>query len=189
MRTLLALSVAAALAGCSRPRTAPEPPPATAAAAPAATAEATPPEPQPQPAPPSAPMPAPAAAPAPEAVFAPVVDVVGTLREANAAAAKGQLDEANRLYASVVDAPNVSRDAIISAATGLYRTGDFIDAVRAFARLGTFARGEEDLRYYNAVALFETGRYAEAKKELACALPYIDLTSDVARYRAKIEGK
>jgi hypothetical protein len=187
MRTLLALSVAAALAGCTRPRTAPEPPPETTSAPPAATAEAPPPEPQPQPVAAPAPMPAPA--PAPESVFAPAVDVLTTLREANAAAAKGQTEDANRLYASVVDAPNASRDAIISAATGLYRTGDFIDAVRAFARLGTFARGEEDLRYYNAVALFETGRYAEAKKELACALPYIDVTADVVRYRAKIEGR
>jgi len=187
MRMLLALSVAAMLAACARPRTVPDLPPATTAEPPAATAEVTPPEPQPQPAPAPAPVPVPA--PAPESVFAPVADVVATLREANAAAAKGQADDANRLYASVVDAPNVSRDAIISAATGLYRTGDFIDAVHAFARLGTFARGEEDLRYYNAVALYETGRYAEAKKELACALPYIDVTSDVARYRAKIEGR
>jgi len=185
MRTFLALSVAAVLAACARPRTAPEPPPETTTAQPAANAETTPPEPQPQPVPAPAPMPP----PAPESVVAPVVDVLATLREANAAAAKGQIDDANRLYASVVDAPNASRDAIISAATGLYRTGDFIDAVRAFTRLGTFARGEEDLRYYNAVALFETGRYAEAKKELACALPYIDVTGDVARYRAKIEAK
>src|SRR6185503_14424952 len=139
MRTFLALSVAAALAGCARPRTAPEPPPETTTAPPAATAEVTPQEPQPQAVPAPVPVPEPTPAPAPESVVAPTVDVVATLREANAAAAKGQTDDANRLYASVVDAPNASRDAIISAAPGLYRTGDFIDAARAFALLVTFA--------------------------------------------------
>jgi len=152
MRTLLALLLIAALAGCARPKVAPEPPP---------------------------PPP-----PASESN-----DAADTLRQANTAAANGQVAHANRLYASVVDAPNASRDAVVNAATGLYRTGDFADAVRAFAKLGTFARGEEDLRYYNAVSLYEMGRYAEAKHELACALPYISVTPDVDRYRVKIEAK
>jgi tetratricopeptide (TPR) repeat protein len=156
MRTLRALSlvaaVVAALAGCARPKVAPEPPP-----------------------------------PAPPASQS--NDAADTLRQANTAAANGQIADANRLYASVVDAPNVSRDAVVNAATGLYRTGDYAGAVRAFAKLGTFARGEEDLRYYNAVSLYEMGRYAEAKHELACALPYISVTPDVDRYRTKIEAK
>jgi hypothetical protein len=49
-------------------------------------------------------------------------------------------------------------------------------------------RGEEQYHYYFAVALYETGRYAQAKRELAASIPYITVTSDVARYRAKIEG-
>jgi hypothetical protein len=153
MRTLLALSMIAALAGCARPKAAPEPPPPP----PSASSES--------------------------------VDLADTLRQANTAAANGRLADANRLYAAVVDAPNASRDAAVNAATGLYRTADYADAVRGFAKLGTFARGEEDLRYYNAVSLYEMGRYAEAKHELACALPYISVTPDVDRYRAKIEAK
>jgi hypothetical protein len=50
-----------------------------------------------------------------------------------------------------------------------------------------FHRGEEDLRYYNAVSLFETAHYEEAKKELACALPFLEATGSVERYREKIE--
>ena len=53
--------------------------------------------------------------------------------------------------------------------------------------MGTFAKGEEDLRYYNAVALYETGSYQDAQKELACALPFIQVTDEVTRYRVKIE--
>ena len=114
-------------------------------------------------------------------------DFADTLRQANAAAMNGQIADADRLFVSVFDAPNASRDAVANAATGLYRTADYADAARAFAKLGAFARGEEDLRYYNAVSLYETGHYEEAKKELACALPYIQVNDDVMRYRLKIE--
>ena len=76
---------------------------------------------------------------------------------------------------------------IAAAATGLYRTSDFRDAAAEFKRLAGFARGEEDLRYYNAVSLFEIGRFDEARLELACALPFIQVTDDVSRYRSKIE--
>ena len=91
------------------------------------------------------------------------------------------------MYARLMSTPNPSRDLIAAVATGFYRTGDFPGALRAFDKLGTFARGEEDLRYYKAVALYETGRYAEAKKELECALPFIERTDEVDRYREKIE--
>ena len=106
---------------------------------------------------------------------------------ANPLAANGQRDQARRVYLALLKTANVSRATIAASAQGLYRLGDYADAVEAFRNLGTFSRGEEDLRYYNAVSLFETGRYADAKKELACALPYIQITSDVARYRDKIE--
>lgn len=115
------------------------------------------------------------------------IDVEATLRQAGRLAASGTTDQASDLYVRVVGAPNASRDALGAAATGLYRIGDFPAAVRAFARLGSFFRGEEDLRYYDAVCLFETGQYEQARIELACALPYIQVTEDVARYRAKIE--
>ncbi|HEV7921774.1 MAG TPA: hypothetical protein VGR02_13375 [Thermoanaerobaculia bacterium] len=114
-------------------------------------------------------------------------NVLTSLRQAESFAAADQLPRANEIYNRLIDAPNVSRDALAAVATGLYRTGDFRGAARAFQRLGTFAKGEEDLRYYNAVALYETGQYDQAKKELACALPFIQVTNDVSRYRAKIE--
>lgn len=113
---------------------------------------------------------------------------ITSLRQADSLAQSGNVAEAKRTYASVASASGASREVTAAAAAGLYRTGDFRDAVAAFERLGTFARGEEDLRYYNAVSLFEIGRYYEAKRELVCALPYIQATSDVMRYRAKIEG-
>ena len=34
----------------------------------------------------------------------------------------------------------------------------------------------------------ENGRYAESKRELQAALPFIEVTPDVQRYRVKIEG-
>jgi tetratricopeptide (TPR) repeat protein len=109
------------------------------------------------------------------------------LRRAEALASSGQTEEANATYLRLLNAPDVGRDTVAAVATGLYRTGDYRDALRALQKLGTFLRGEEDLRFYKAVSLYETGRYAEAKKELACALPYIQVTDDVTRYRSKIE--
>lgn len=109
------------------------------------------------------------------------------LRRADALVSSGQLNEANTIYLRLLNAPDASRDSVAAAATGLYRTADYTDALRALQKLGTFLRGEEDLRFYKAVALYEIGRYDEAKKELACALPYIQMTDDVSRYRMKIE--
>ena len=110
-----------------------------------------------------------------------------SLRQAEAMANKGDLAGANEIYVRVANSENAPREVIAEAAVGLYRTGAFRNSVAAFKRLGMFAKGEEDLRYYNAVALFETGSYQEAKKELACALPFIQVTEDVTRYRTKIE--
>jgi Flp pilus assembly protein TadD len=76
---------------------------------------------------------------------------------------------------------------IAAAAVGLYRLAEYRDAIDAFRRLGTFARGEEDLHFYYAVSLYEAGDVEGARKELACALPYIELTDEVARFRMKIE--
>src|SRR5437764_1047084 len=156
--------------------------PAQPAPAPAAAA-VEPPAAEPQPMPVIAPAPpTPIAAPA---TPPPIIDP--TLDQAASLAANNQPDQAHRVYVALLNQANVSRQTISAAARGLYRIGAFADAVEAFRNLGTFNRGEEDLRYYNAVALFETGHYDDAKKELACALPYIEITSDVARYRDKIQ--
>jgi hypothetical protein len=113
--------------------------------------------------------------------------LLASLREAETLAIAGQLPEANRIYTALAQSPTSTREAIAAAATGLYRTGSFQESVRAFTRLGGLARGEDDLRYYYAVALFEIGKYAEAKQELNAALPNLQRTDDVERYRIKIE--
>jgi Tetratricopeptide repeat len=110
------------------------------------------------------------------------------VRQAASLAESGSASDANRAYVRLANATDSPREVIAASAVGLYRTGDYSDAVNAFKRLGTFARGEEDLRYYYAVSLFESGRFDDAKHELSCALPYIQTTADVERYRAKIEG-
>ncbi|MGH9423689.1 MAG: tetratricopeptide repeat protein [Thermoanaerobaculia bacterium] len=144
-------------------------------------------EPLPAPAPAPVPEPTPATAPVATAqpVLPPVIDP--SLEQAASLAANGQPEQAQRVYLALLNSANVSRATIAAAAQGLYRLAAYADAVEAFRNLGTFSRGEEDLRYYNAVSLFETGHYDDAKKELACALPYIQITSDVARYRDKIQ--
>jgi len=178
----------AILSACAHNKTAtdnaPAPQPAPAPAAVATTTAVEPPEPalQPQPMPSVVPPPTPVVEPqTPPPIIDPTLDHAASL------AANGQTDQARRVYLALLNQANVSRQTIAAAARGLYRIGAFADAVEAFRNLGTFNRGEEDLRYYNAVSLFETGHYDDAKKELACALPYIDITSDVARYRDKIQ--
>ena len=110
------------------------------------------------------------------------------LRTAEAAAGNGNINEAVRIYSGLINAMGVPREVLAEAAVGLYRTGAFREAVQGFQKFGTFAKGEEDLRYYHAVALYETGEYVAAQKELACALPFIQVTDDVSRYRVKIES-
>src|SRR5258708_6237652 len=63
------------------------------------------------------------------------------LRRAEALASSGQVDEARTMYLKLLNAPDASRDAVAAAATGLYRTGDYSDALRALQKLGTFLRG------------------------------------------------
>lgn len=110
------------------------------------------------------------------------------LRQAEAFGTNGLLEDANAIYRQIAVRSDVPREVVAEAAVGLYRTGAFRDAAEAFRRVGAFARGEEDLRYYHAVALYEIGDYDAARRELACALPYIRVTDDVDRYRMKIEG-
>ena len=110
------------------------------------------------------------------------------LRTAETAAGNGRIDEAVRIYSGLAASPAAPREVLAEAAVGLYRTGAFREAAQAFRKFGTFAKGEEDLRYYFAVALYESGSYADAQKELACALPFIQVTDDVSRYRTKIES-
>lgn len=114
-------------------------------------------------------------------------DYLVRLRQADAYADNGQTSRADDIYVTIANAPDAPRDIVAEAGVGLYRISAFRDAVSAFRKLAPFARGEEDLRYYNAVSLYETGEVATAKRELACALPFIEPNDEVARYRVKIE--
>lgn len=125
-------------------------------------------------------------APAPRALTA--SEVATRLTAAERGLNTGNLNDARRAYRELLGAPGLDHETLIRIAEGLYRARDFSSALSAFNRVGTLRRGEEPYRYYIAVALYETGDFARAKKELAAALPYIEVTPDVARYRTKIEG-
>jgi predicted Zn-dependent protease len=111
-----------------------------------------------------------------------------SLAEAQRAVDDGEIGRARSIYIALLSGLPLSHPAALRLAEGLYRVNDFPDAARAFQRAGTLVHGEEQYHYYYAVTLYETGRYAEAKRELAVSLPYIAATTEVARYRAKIEG-
>jgi|GEM_PF-729171 len=128
----------------------------------------------------------PAPAPVPVKVKK-IESIASMLRRAESAVRKGNTSEASRLYEEVATSSRATREAIATASIGLYRLSNYSAAVNAFNRLGTFAHGEEDLRYYDAVSLYEIGRYDEARRQLACALPYLETNDAVRRYRARIE--
>jgi len=110
------------------------------------------------------------------------------LAEADRTLASGDVAHARSAYAAILTAPELPHATLLRAGEGLTRTRDFRAAVGAFERAGAFAKGEELYRYYYAVALYESGRYTDTKRELAAALPFIQTTPDVERYRAKINS-
>ena len=171
------------------PRPVPAPAPMTAQPQPApqtATPRTTTPAPQPVPQTP-APRPAPATvtpAPAPTSTVSPERRMV----DGDKALARNDLPTARTIYRELLDTGNFDHAGWVRLAEGLYRARSFGDSLRAFERSGGLRKGEEPYHFYMAVALYETGRYDDAKRELATALPYIEVTPDVARYRAKIEG-
>jgi hypothetical protein len=180
---------------------APQPQPKAPVPQPAAPPQpkASAPVPQPQPVVPApqpkspAPVPQPVVPapqpPAPAPKMDPAVrDVAASLADAQRAIDSGDVDRARSIYDALSGTPSLSHDAALHVAEGLYRVRDFAGAAKAFARAGAIGHGEEGYHYYYAVALYETGHYGDAKRELAAALPYVTMTPDVARYRAKIEG-
>ena len=134
------------------------------------------------------PQPAPAPQPKSPAPQPPVREADPSLADAQRAIDAGDIDRARSIFNELSTAPALSHNTALHVAEGLYRVRDYAGAAKAFARAGAIGRGEEGYHYYYAVALYETGRYANAKRELAAALPYIAVTPDVTRYRAKIEG-
>lgn len=127
-------------------------------------------------------------APAPATASSAPAELRERLAAADAAFASGDLIAARAAYAELVDAPNLDRASALHLGQNLYEAGDYRNSVRAFQRVGTFRAGEEEQRYTFALALYETGSYRAAKRELAAALPKLEQTPEVLRNRAKIEG-
>ena len=119
---------------------------------------------------------------------APAPGSSGSLTDAERALTSGDLARARAIYSAQLERPQLSHGDLLKIGEGLYRSRDFRGAVRAFTRAGAFTKGEEPYRYYLAVSLYESGQYAAAKRELAAALPFVEKTPDVERYRMKIEG-
>jgi hypothetical protein len=141
--------------------------------------------PTPAPTPPRAPAPTPVA---PQPVAPRVVDVNAELNKADDSLTKNDLTSARRILRTLHGLDNLSHDHRIRIAEGLTRARDFQGAVQAFQRIPTFRSGEEPYRFYYAISLYETGDYNSARRELMAALPHIETTPDVARYRAKIDA-
>jgi hypothetical protein len=118
----------------------------------------------------------------------PTIDVPARLAAGERALVAANLNDARRTYRELLGAGGHDHDTWIRVAEGLYRSRDFAGALTAFQHVGTLRAGEEAYRYYIAVAYFETGQLDRAKRELAAALPHIETTPDVQRYRAKIEN-
>jgi hypothetical protein len=137
--------------------------------------------PKPQPVDPTPQRPSPTPQPA-------VRDVAASFADAQHAIDDGDIARARSIYDALSAAPSLLHDVALRVAEGLYRVHDFAGSARLFARAAAIGQGEERYHYSYAVALYETGRYGDAKRELAAALPFITITADVARYRAKIEG-
>lgn len=110
------------------------------------------------------------------------------LDDARRALDAGDLKKAKTIYTQLLAPKDVPHATLLRIGEGLTRARDFRGAVTAFDRAGAFAKGEEPYRYYYAVALYERRRYKDAKRELAAALPFIEMSADVQQYRAKIDA-
>jgi tetratricopeptide (TPR) repeat protein len=108
------------------------------------------------------------------------------LDEAQQAIDNGDPDSARTIYNALLRDPQLPHAPAMRLAEGLYRVRDFAGALRAFRGVGAIGQDEERYHYYYAVALFETRHYRDACRELDLALPFIEVTEDVAGYREKI---
>ena len=182
-----------------RPVVAPVPQPRVVVApasakVPVAQPRVVPPTPTPTPAPVSQPpkvtpsIAAPAVTkPAPRAA-AITKELATTIAAGERALAANNLTQARTLFHEALERAPDDHDLLIRIAEGLYRARDFPTVVKVFNRLGPLRRGEEPYHYYLAVALYESGDHRAAKRELRAALPFIEETADVTRYRTRIEA-
>jgi tetratricopeptide (TPR) repeat protein len=162
------------------------PPPAPPRSTPPSSvpAASTPPPPAPAQRPPSQ---QPAATPQTVTSVPKPVDVPARLGEAARHLEASRLAEARRVYRDLL-ALELDHTTLLRIGEGLYRARDFHGALDAFQRID-LRPGEEPYRYYVAVSLYETGDYAGARRELAAALPFIEVTPDVERYRGLINAR
>ncbi|HVG24030.1 MAG TPA: hypothetical protein VND45_07740 [Thermoanaerobaculia bacterium] len=116
------------------------------------------------------------------------IDVNAQLAAAERALTAAKIDDARRIYRELLTLPALDHGTLIRIGEGLYRARDFASVLTAFDRAGTLRYGEEPYRYYVAVAAYESRQFERARRELAAALPWIEITPDVQRYRVKIEG-
>jgi tetratricopeptide (TPR) repeat protein len=116
------------------------------------------------------------------------VNVGAELQTAERFLTTADLAAARRIYRQLLDHQTLTHRERLRLAEGLYRSRDFEGTLAAFERIGELQPGEEPYRYYVAVASYETGRLSEARRALTQALPYIEITSDVVRYRSLIEA-
>jgi len=131
------------------------------------------------------PAPVPKRSPPPVPAPAPTSNVNAQMALADQAFNRNDLAAARKIYGQIASQPGLDHATLIHLGEQSYRARDFATAARAFARSG-FNSSEAPYRYYYAVALYETGQPAAAKAQLEQALPYIELTPDVAAYRDKI---
>ena len=97
--------------------------------------------------------------------------VDASFAEAQRAVDNGEIKQARTIYNALLNGPSLPHATMLRLGEGLYRVRDFAGATLAFKGAGTIGRGEELYHYYYAVALNETGRSDEAKRELAASLP------------------
>jgi tetratricopeptide (TPR) repeat protein len=163
------------------------PPPSSTVAQPRATAP-VPPATTPPPAPPPAQPSRVEMAPRDATSAPPAVNVAAELQTAEQFLTAADLAAARKIFRQLLAHPTLTHREGLRLAEGLYRSRDFEGTLAAFERIGELRPGEEPYRYYVAVASYETGRYSEARRALTQALPYIQITSDVVRYRSLIEA-
>ena len=118
----------------------------------------------------------------------PAASVESKLADAQRALEGGDAARASAIYDALLNGPALDHAPALRLAEGLCGTHEYAKAARAFEMAGTIGAGEERFRYCHAVALYETGHFGDAKRELAAAIPHIAMTPDVAAYRTKIEG-
>lgn len=118
----------------------------------------------------------------------PAASVDSRLDDAARALKAGDIPHAAAIYDALLNEPALDHTAALRLGEGLNATHDFAKAVRAFQKAGAIGAGEERYHYSYAVALYETGHYGDAKRELAAAIPHVTMTEDVAAYRTKIES-